>query len=73
MKLAAILRVGNALDRSHKQKFENMKLALKDSTLTITTDYPEDIMLETSILESRTRFFEEVYGIRLQVKQKKAK
>lgn len=73
MKLAAILRVGNALDRSHKQKFENMKLVLRDSTLTITTDYQEDIMLENSILESRTKFFEEVYGIRLQLKQKKIK
>ena len=71
MKLAAILRVGNALDRSHKQKFEEMKLSLKDSTLTITTNYDGDLMLERSILEAKSRFFEEVYGIRLQIRQKR--
>lgn len=72
MKLAAILRVGNALDRSHKQKFEPVRLSLKASTLTITTGYSGDIMLEKSMLDSKSRFFEEVYGIRLQVKQKKS-
>ena len=71
MKLAAILRVGNAIDRSHKQKFDPMKLTLKGSTLVITTGYEGDIMLEKSILDSKSRFFEEVYGIRLQVKQKR--
>ena len=48
-----------------------MKLSLKDSTLTITTNYDGDLMLERSILEAKSRFFEEVYGIRLQIRQKR--
>lgn len=46
MKLAAILRVCNALDRSHRQKFADMKLTIKDSNIVITTAYPDNITLE---------------------------
>lgn len=31
-KLAAILKVSNAMDRSHKQKFKNVKASLRESS-----------------------------------------
>ena len=37
-KLTAILKIANGLDRSHKQKFKNVKTALKDEQLIITVD-----------------------------------
>ena len=73
VKLAAILRVGNALDCSHKQKFAQMKTVIKDSTLVITTSCMDNISLEKSTLDLRNSFFEEIFGIRLQIKQKKSK
>lgn len=68
-KLAAILRVANALDRSHKSKFSDAKLNLKDSTMTITTKTSENILLEKSTLENRSKFLEDIYGIRLVIRQ----
>ncbi len=70
-KITAILRVTNALDRSHKQKFKNVTVKLKDKTLNIVVDTMEDITLEKCLFEEKADFFEEVYGIRPVVKQKK--
>ena len=71
MKLAAILRVCNALDRSHRQKFADMRLTIKDSNIVITTAYPDNITLEKKTLQDKQDFFEEVYGLGFEIKQKK--
>lgn len=71
MKLTAILRIGNAMDRSHKQKFKNLKTAFKNQKLIITTETLEDITLERGLFEQKADFFEEVYGIRPVLKQKR--
>ena len=70
-KLAAILRVANACDRSHKQKFENVKVSLKDKELIIQVDTPEDITLERGLFTEKAAFFEEVFSIRTSIHQKK--
>lgn len=70
-KLTAILRVANGLDRSHKQKFKEFKLLLKDDTLVINVDTPEDITLEKGLLTARAQFFEEVYSVTPVIKQKR--
>lgn len=71
-KLTAILRVANALDRSHKQKITKLKVNLKDQGLIITTDTVDDISLEKALFTSKADFFEEVYGVRPQIKQRRA-
>lgn len=73
MKLAAILRVSNALDRSHKQKFADSKLVVKNQRMVVITEYMGDITLERSTLEAKSQFFEEVYGLKLELKQKRKK
>ena len=70
-KLVAIMRVGNALDKSHKQKFDHVKMSLKEQKLVIVTETSEDISLEQNTFENRARFFEEVYGIKPVLKRKR--
>lgn len=71
IKLTAILRVANALDRSHKQKLSDYRLELKDNELLIHTKTKEDITLEKGLFVDKAEFFEEVYGIKVKIKQKK--
>lgn len=70
-KLTAILKVGNAMDRSHKQKFKDIRVSIKDQQMFLTTDSAENIMLEESQFKQKADFFEEVYGIRPVLKKKK--
>ena len=69
-KLTAILRVANGLDRSHKQKFKDVKTILKDEKLIITVDSSLDITLEKGLLARRANFFEEVFSVRPVIRQK---
>ena len=70
-KLTAILRVANGLDRSHKQKFQDVKTVLKDGNLIITVDTNEDITLEKGMFKEKAAFFEEVFSVCPVIKQKK--
>lgn len=71
-KLTAILRVANGLDRSHKQKFKDVKTVLKDDVLMITVDTNDDITLEKGMFGQGAEFFEEVYSVRPVIKQKRS-
>lgn len=71
IKLTAILRVANALDRSHKQKMADCRIELKENELIIYTKTREDITLEKGLFVDKAQFFEEVYGIKVSIKQKK--
>ena len=70
-KLTAILRLANALDRSHRQKFKSIKASLRDSDLVVTVESTEDMTLEMTSFATKTAFFEEVYSVRPVLKQKK--
>lgn len=72
-KLTAILRVANALDRSHKQKFSQIRLNIRDGELEIHVDTPEDITLERGLFPPKADYFEEVFHIRPVIRQKKTK
>lgn len=70
-KLTAILRIANAMDRSHKQKFHDFKMVLKEEELVITAETMENISLEKALFRQKADFFEEIYGIRPVLKGKK--
>ena len=70
-KLTAILRIANGLDRSHKQKFRNIKATLKEDELILMVDENVDITLERGLFFAKADFFEEVYSIRPVIHQKK--
>ncbi len=70
-KLLAILRLANGLDRSHKQKFENIKILPKEAELLITVETNEDITLEKGLFGNRAEFFTEVFNIKPVIRQKR--
>lgn len=70
-KLTAILRLANALDRSHMQKVEDIRVALKEQELVITISTHEDYTLELGLLDEKQDFFEEVFHVRPALKLKK--
>lgn len=70
-KLTAILRLANAMDRSHKQKFKNVKMVLKNRELAIHVTTNEDITLEKGFFPEKAAFFEEVFAIRPVIRQRK--
>lgn len=71
-KLVAILRVANALDRSHKQKFDSVRIAVKEQELLITVETQADITLEKGLFPQKADYFEEVFHIRPVIRQKKS-
>lgn len=70
-KLTAILRVATGMDRSHKQKFKDVQARLHERELILSTDTLEDITLEKGLLTAKTRFFEEVFSIKVSIRQKR--
>lgn len=70
-KLTAILRLANAMDRSHYQKVEGLKAVLKDRELQLVIDSSRDVSLELGLLKEKVKFFEEVFGIRLVLRRKR--
>lgn len=72
VKLTAILRVANALDRSHKQKIKDIRVNVKDNhTMQILVNTAEDLTLEQALFMEKAEFFEEVFSIRPILKAKK--
>ena len=71
-KLAAILKVANAMDRSHKQKVKRFTVSIKNKQLVIMADTVHDIALEAGLFEKKADFFEDVYGIRPVLRQKRS-
>jgi exopolyphosphatase/guanosine-5'-triphosphate,3'-diphosphate pyrophosphatase len=70
-KLSAILRIADALDRSHLQKFEEIEVKLKEDKLQITVETYKDTMLEEWCFGYKSEFFEEVFGLKAYMKKKK--
>ncbi len=72
IKLNAILTIANVLDSSNRHKIPNVSISLKDDTLQITADTMADITLEKGLFHSRADIFEEVFGIRPELRQKRS-
>ena len=72
-KLTAILRVANGLDRTHRQKFRDVHVTLKENEneLVINVDTMNDITVEQGLFGNRAGFFEEIFGIRPVIRQKR--
>ena len=71
-KLAAILRVATALDRSHKQKVDKFSMQVMEGKLIITVDTVNNITLEKALFKEKADFFEQIFGIRPVLKQRRA-
>lgn len=69
-KLIAILRLANGLDRSHKQKFKDVKITHKADELIFMVGSAVDITLETGLFYNRAEFFDEVFSIHPVIRQR---
>lgn len=70
-KLAAILKIGNALDRSHTQKFKNVKAALKGKQLLITLEAKESLVLERGLFTVYADAFERIFSVKPCIREKR--
>ncbi|MDO4489724.1 MAG: HD domain-containing protein [Lachnospiraceae bacterium] len=66
--LTAILRVANSLDRSHKQKVQEIRASLKEQKFTVTLRVNQDYTLERGTIEDKLEFFGEVFGFKPELK-----
>ncbi len=63
-KLAAMIRLADSIDRSHKQKAHSCEIHLRGDDLIITVLPLEDFSLEQWTFEDKADFFKHVHGIR---------
>jgi exopolyphosphatase/guanosine-5'-triphosphate,3'-diphosphate pyrophosphatase len=61
-KLAAILRVANALDAEHLQKVRDLRLVREDGSWVLELDGTGDITMEQMAATARADMFNEVFG-----------
>jgi exopolyphosphatase/guanosine-5'-triphosphate,3'-diphosphate pyrophosphatase len=64
-KLAAILRIADALDRSHNQRIKDFELERKEEQLLIRCSYVGDISSERLGLQAKAIMFEQVFGLKV--------
>lgn len=62
-KLSAILRMANALDKSQKQKLDDIKVKLEDDRLIIAAQSAQSAHLEKWAFDLCAPFFQEVFGV----------
>lgn len=67
-KLTAILRIADALDSSHRQKVDKISVHLQQDDLTVSCTTNNDMSFEEWSFEHRSGLFEEVIGIKPQIK-----
>jgi exopolyphosphatase/guanosine-5'-triphosphate,3'-diphosphate pyrophosphatase len=61
-KLAALLRIADALDRSHAQRIRTIQLRPEAGRLVIVTPGVEDTTVEQLAINSKCDLFREIYG-----------
>ncbi|HEU4725323.1 MAG TPA: Ppx/GppA phosphatase family protein [Candidatus Eisenbacteria bacterium] len=63
-RLAAILRVADALDKGHAQRVQQPRVTVAGDELRIEVGPGEDLALERLAIESKGGLFEEVFGLK---------
>jgi exopolyphosphatase/guanosine-5'-triphosphate,3'-diphosphate pyrophosphatase len=64
-KLAAILRVADALDKGHKQRIEKVNVEIRGDELLIRNSHSGDISIERYGLARKVDMMEEVFGLKV--------
>lgn len=65
LKLTAILRIADALDRSHGQTLGEVEIKLKNDNLVINSKGIKNLALERIALEEKGELFESVFGYKI--------
>ena len=68
-KLSSILRISNALDRSHKQKAKKIEIKFNRSQdITLTAFVQGNFLLEKIDFQEKKEMFEEISGNKINLK-----
>ena len=67
-KLAAILRVADALDQSHNQRLKDLQCSRGNGCFEITALCASDLSLEQISLSQKGTLFDEVYGMEVRLR-----
>lgn len=68
LKLAAILRVADALDRGHRRRIRQVAMARVEDSVVLRCSDAGDLALEQYSLEDKGNLFEEVYGLKIELR-----
>tara|TARA_R110002111_G_scaffold248400_1_gene312001 strand:- start:2553 stop:4172 length:1620 start_codon:yes stop_codon:yes gene_type:complete len=69
-KMAAILRVADALDYSYSQRVQEIECEIDQGQLIISIPHVEDVSLEQIALVEKGPLFEEVFGLKVHLRKK---
>ena len=67
LKMSAILRVADALDRGHSQQIKQITVEKKGATMILHTEGNRDLSLELIGLEEKGGVFQDVFGYKMMV------
>ena len=65
LKLTAILRIADAMDRGHIQKFNDFSVKLEQNNMIIQTKDSKNTVLEKIALSEKAGMFEEIFGYKV--------
>ena len=65
LKLTAILRIADALDRGHIQKFNDFSIKIQQNSMIINTKNAKNTVLERIALSEKSGMFESVFGYKV--------
>ncbi|MCU0241233.1 MAG: HD domain-containing protein [Vicinamibacteria bacterium] len=68
-KMAAILRLANALDADHLQKVRNVRVVSEEGAWVIEMEGAGDLTIERLMAQTRADFFSEVFGRRVVLRE----
>ncbi len=71
-KMAAILRVADALDRNHMQNVRHLAFSREKNDFVITVSDIEDLTMERLALKEKGNLFEEVYGMPVSLREERS-
>ena len=68
-KLAALLRVADALDRSHQARVRELEVEKTEDEVTLRCSYGGNLALKILALERKADLFQEVFGLRVRLER----
>lgn len=70
-KMAALLRVADALDRRHDQHLRKLGCSVRADAVVVRVSDVDDLTLETMALQQKGRLFEQVFGLPVEFRVQK--
>jgi len=68
-KLAALLRVADALDHTHSQQIRDLRCERRGDEMVILVPAPADLTIERRELANKGDLFEDIYGLRVRAEE----